>query len=92
MKCIFAVAGVRRGCVKINVAKYGDATMISDTESIQEIFDFTLDEGDEQKGTATFCETSACNTEDVTVTGMSHCSRDDAEIIQTTRCPFFQEY
>ena len=76
LKCVFAVAGVRRGCVPINVAKYGDATMISDVESIQEIFDFTLSEGDEQKGTATFCETTACNTEDVTVTGMSRFSSE----------------
>ena len=64
---ILIAAGIRRGCVPIDVAKYGDVETITDTDSIQKIFDFTLEECIAMKATATFCNTSACNTENVTV-------------------------
>ncbi|XP_072033743.1 uncharacterized protein [Amphiura filiformis] len=55
------VQGIRRGCVAVNAARFGSLLSTSNIEDIEEIFDFELLPGDEQKGTADMCVSDFCN-------------------------------
>ncbi len=53
--------GIVRDCITVEADKYADLTTTFDTEIKEDIFNFQLDAGDHQRGSARFCYTPFCN-------------------------------